>query len=167
FHYKVTKSLWKRFWLFKINLQVRTIWFRIIHNQIPHTRLLQHRFPDRFPSPQCHPCKSSEDSTFHFFCSCPLLFQTWSTLNQYFISSHLPDFLSISYTSIQSITNFPSRVPDTVFVPHLSSPPPKLITCIIQAIWSSHWALIFHEVPFQPALVLSSALRLIHQLANE
>ncbi|KAI9349965.1 hypothetical protein BD770DRAFT_394783 [Pilaira anomala] len=169
FLYPLSPTKWTRFWRYSIHVKARTIWFRLLHNRIPHSSLLHHRFPARFTSSLCLRCQTEPDSLYHFFFSCPLLSFVWSQVGDSFISNTtsqtLSSFLTLALKALQTVPNFPSRDPTITVVPHLSSV--QIITCTIQAIWSSHWAFIFNDAQFLPCTVNSAALELIHQLGNE
>ncbi|KAI9330553.1 hypothetical protein BD770DRAFT_333796 [Pilaira anomala] len=160
---------WSRFWSASIPLTCRTLWYRLIHNRIPHRGLLHYIFPDKFLTDLCPRCSCSADSLSHFFFTCPSIQTVWSHFFTYLSSSPpdtLPTFLITLFHDLRSLSILHSSRPDntTTFTSLSFS---QVTICILQAIRSAHWAFIFHDTPLLGDNIISTATRLLDKLDSE
>ncbi|KAI9476335.1 MAG: hypothetical protein EXX96DRAFT_640022 [Benjaminiella poitrasii] len=71
---------WTRFWAAPLTNSVRNVWFRLLHNKIPHRSLLHHLSPQGFPGPSCPICHASSETLEHFLFLCPPKAAVWQTI---------------------------------------------------------------------------------------
>ncbi|KAG1039975.1 hypothetical protein G6F43_012394 [Rhizopus delemar] len=165
----ISPSKWSAFWKLSIPLQSRTIWFKIIHRSIPHASLLHRFIPQKFLSALCPLCLNESDSITHFFYTCVKIQPIWIQIASLFIEQNwqhaIHFFLSDISSAVSHLATFPPRDPSIPLVPSLSTS--QIVACVLQAIWSSRWQLIFHDVPFNHGTVSIQAQKYIYQLAAE
>ncbi|KAI9248344.1 hypothetical protein EDC94DRAFT_528360, partial [Helicostylum pulchrum] len=162
FQWPISGTAWSRFWSYKIPLKARTVWYRILHNRIPHRGILHFIFPDKTPTNLCSRCSIHPDSIFHFFFGCPSILPAWSHFLP--LLTPLPIFNLNSFLSelCHSLQNLPRRFPQRwlsdVQLQSLSFI--QIVMCLIQAIWTHHWTNIFHDVPFNHNIIIATANKL-------
>ncbi|KAG1535866.1 hypothetical protein G6F46_013027 [Rhizopus delemar] len=165
----LNSSKWSSFWRLDIPLRSRTIWFKIVHNSIPHTSFLHLCNIQRFPSPLCPLCLQEPDSLIHFFYTCNKVQPVWIKISSLFIDNAwqytIHHFLSDISAAVATLSPFPLRDPRISLVPSLSSS--QIVACVLQAIWSARWQFIFHFTPFLSDNVFLQAQKLIHLLDAE
>ncbi|KAI8967324.1 hypothetical protein BDB01DRAFT_829336, partial [Pilobolus umbonatus] len=113
----------------------RTILYRALHKKIPTRSLLHQLNPSQYPSPHFLCCLAHGDTlveTFsHFVFTCPRLSSVCKTIFTQCLSPNITDaqldlFLLLIF--------------------HCKGNNPRLyllFSCCVQAIWSSHWRLVF------------------------
>ncbi|CEP08875.1 hypothetical protein [Parasitella parasitica] len=139
---------WFDFWLLPITHSCRNIWYRFLHQKIPHKSLLHRFVPDFFPTPSCAICSHPTDTLDHFLFSCPIKLSVWQTIQH----RHLP-FLSTPWASFDlhlllTTVRFPTEFPRSALL---------VIAATLESIWISHWSFIFSDTPFTLDSVLSIA----------
>ncbi|KAI8635787.1 hypothetical protein BD408DRAFT_398294, partial [Parasitella parasitica] len=137
---------WFDFWLLPISHSCRNIWYRFLHQKIPHKSLLHRFVPAFFPTSACVLCSHPDDTLDHFLFSCPVKLSVWHTI-QY---RHLP-FLSNPWTSFDlhlllTTVRFSTDFPSSALL---------VIAATLESIWISHWSFVFSDTPFTLDSVLS------------
>ncbi|SAM09235.1 hypothetical protein [Absidia glauca] len=141
--YKYPLRVIKSFWSAPMSPYARTIWYKILTQRVPLQPLLALLHPQ---DPTCVHCHGEEDLA-HFVYLCPKKRPIWEAV----ISRHLPlHFIR------------PSILLD--FVLYLRSPPSylplakalTLFSAIIHKLWSAHWNLKIHAVPFHEFTIIKS-----------
>ncbi|EIE76089.1 hypothetical protein RO3G_00793 [Rhizopus delemar RA 99-880] len=83
----LNSSKWSSFWRLDIPLRSRTMWFKIVHNSIPHTSFLHLCNIQRFLSPLCPLCLQEPNSLIHFFYICNKIQPVWIKISTLFIDN--------------------------------------------------------------------------------
>jgi exonuclease III len=157
------QSQWKRFWKLEIALNARNTWYRILHHKITTKQYLHSRMPQKF-SPHCTICPSSAsqiETREHFLFACPSKFAVWSTALSTYIdpSLHSPTFAQyLDFVYMRST----STVSSDALYPTLSTS--QVFSCILQAIWNSHYRFTFDKTPFDSTQVLHAVARALYTL---
>jgi len=155
----LSSDLWLHFWKQRIPLPARTIWYRILHRKIPTRSFLHNINPAQFPSPHCPRCLAHDttavESLSHFFFTCPCLLSVWITI----FSSYVSPLITIPQLEVFLNQLLLFQGSNTSLTP--------LFACGLQAIWSSHWRLIFDDKPFLPQAVGNTALKIHSKLQAE
>ncbi|KAG1533569.1 hypothetical protein G6F51_012544 [Rhizopus arrhizus] len=151
---------WLQFWSFPILHACRNVWYRLLHQKIPHKFLLHRLLPTHFTSAQCPVCLTAEDTLLHFVFQCPAKLAVWRYVwRKYFpLCPFSPEHVQKTVISLK----FP-------LVPLRSTlaPASVIIGHTLLAIWRAHWQLVFDNRPFDSLLVSHSATRLIQTSVQE
>lgn len=140
------------------------------HSSLHPSCGLLHRFiPQKFLSSLCPLCLNEPDSITHFFYTCVKIQPIWIQIASLFIEQNwqhaIHFFLSDISSAVSHLATFPPHDPSIPLVPSLSTS--QIVACVLQAIWSSRWQLIFHYVPFYHGTVSIQAQKYIYEVAAE
>ncbi|KAI9495889.1 hypothetical protein BDB00DRAFT_759432, partial [Zychaea mexicana] len=108
--------------------------------------------------PACRLCPAVEDEQ-HFFWSCPVKAQVWSTISVRFLVDHG----SLTFDHIRSLNTSPLTVKPEFKLSFIC-----IIATTILHIWNSHWHQVFQGSTFWPdgvAARITLALRRIHTIS--
>ncbi|CAO3599249.1 unnamed protein product [Absidia cylindrospora] len=121
-------TTWQRFWHQPMDLDARSLWYRLLHKKL-YCQQLWSRFRPSATS-MCLFCSYANEDLHHLFLSCPAKWNVWSEVFQAILPS-----LSLTPPRLQS------------FIRHLQLPNDPLLnttvwllcSCTLQAIWRFHW----------------------------
>ncbi|KAI9315994.1 hypothetical protein BX666DRAFT_1846419, partial [Dichotomocladium elegans] len=134
----LTPAACRLFWSFSLSPGVRNIWFRILHGTLPTSERLHLFNPTLMPSPACQICDPPQDTTEHFLFLCPPKWQTWQNL---WAPVYLADPDHAAVLTALNTMDFPL---DSLAQRNRRV---RLISAILQAVWTAHWAHIFDATP--------------------
>jgi hypothetical protein len=157
---------WKRFWSISISLSARTVWYRCIHEKLPTKHRLHRLISDSHPSSLCSTCTLSiEEDDSHFLFLCPPKLAVWQSIFTTYIQSQ-PDQLLFSL-SVSQILSFSSSLTRATNLPLPELDVQQIFACTLLSIWQAHWRLVFNNVLFSSANIITCISRLLTRLDSE
>ncbi|ORZ06416.1 hypothetical protein BCR42DRAFT_472695, partial [Absidia repens] len=146
-------TTWQRFWHQPMDLDARSLWYRLLHGKL-YCQKLWSRFQPSSSS-TCLFCSHANEDLHHLFLSCPIKWNVWSDVFQA-ILPQTPLTLPLLQSYIRHL-----RMPTD---PNLHTTIWLLCSSTLQAIWRFHWQKVIHDVPFHTPRIIALISHLFARL---
>ncbi|KAH8548247.1 hypothetical protein BGW37DRAFT_431180, partial [Umbelopsis sp. PMI_123] len=127
----------------------RSIWWRLLHDKLPHRARMHTWSPLKYPSPLCSLCKDTIEGDFHLIIDCRLKRTVWLRALQELAFVHrFPSRRQVWSFLLLAETDSSKRVQfRTLAIP---------IGLILAAIWRHHWQCVIEDRKWSVDVYLSS-----------